>query len=184
MERPEISNVSIRQETPEDHQKVFQLLQEAFKDQEFSDQREPELVKRLRSDAGFVPALSMVAETGNTIAGYILLTEIAISGPEGTQTSLALAPIAVCTSFQKKGIGSKLMRHAHKKARELGYTSIVVIGHEDYYPKFGYQPAHGFGITFPFEVPARNAFVLELEKDALLGIKGKVVYADAFFEAE
>jgi predicted N-acetyltransferase YhbS len=184
MERPEISNVSIRQETPEDHQKVFQLLQEAFKDQEFSDQSEPELVKRLRSDTGFVPALSMVAETGNTIAGYILLTEISLRGPAGSLKSLALAPVAVRTVFQKKGIGSKLILHAHKKARELGYTSIVVIGHEDYYPRFGYQPAHLFGITFPFEVPVENAFVLELEKDALLGVQGKVIYADAFFEAE
>lgn len=184
MERPEISKVSIRQETTEDHQKVFQLLEEAFKDQEFSDHSEHDLVQRLRSDVRFVPELSMVAEMNNKLAGYILLTEIFIAGPESSHKSLALAPLAVSTPFQRKGIGSELMLHAHEKARALGYTSIVVIGHEDYYPKFGYEPAHEFKITFPFKVPERNAFVLELEKDALLGVEGKVVYADAFLEAE
>ena len=184
MERPEVSKVSIRQEKTEDHPKVLQLLEEAFKDQEFSDHREHELVQRLRTDVNFVPELSIVAEMNNQLAGYILLTEIFIAGPEGSHKSLALAPVAVGSSFQKKGIGSKLIMHAHQRARDLGYTSIVVIGHENYYPKFGYQPAHEFKITFPFKVPERNAFVLELEKDALLGVQGKVIYADAFLEAE
>lgn len=184
MGRPESSKVSIRQETTEDHQKVFQLLEEAFKNEEFSDHREHYLVQRLRNDAKFIPELSMVAEIDNKLAGYILMTEAFIAGPEGSQKTLALAPIAVSIAFQKKGIGSKLMRYAHEKARELGYTSIVVIGHEDYYPKFGYQPAHIFGITFPFKVPEGNAFVMELEKDALLGVQGKVIYANTFLEAE
>lgn len=184
MERPEIIKVSIRQETTEDQEKVFRLLEEAFKDQEFSDHKEHFLVERLRSDTKFVPALSLVAEMNDRLTGYILLTEIFIDGPEGPQKSLALAPLAVSPPFQKNGIGSKLVLYAHQKARELGYTSIVVIGHQDYYPKFGYQPAHEFGITFPFEIPQENAFVLELVNDALTGVHGQVIYADAFFEAE
>jgi predicted N-acetyltransferase YhbS len=178
----ERSKLLIREEKPDDYNKVFHLVERAFLDQAYSDHREHHLVKRLRDSSNFIPQLSIVAEIDGRLAGYILLTEIKIAGPAGQYVSLAMAPIAVYPDFQRQGIGSKLIIYAHKKAKELGYRSVVVIGHQDYYPKFGYQLAHKFGLTFPFKVPEINCFAIELVKGGLAGVQGEVVYAAAFFE--
>lgn len=68
-------------------------------------------------------------------------------------------------------------------SKELGYKSVVVIGHQDYYPKFGYQLASKFAIGFPFDVSQGNCFSIELVQDGLAGVQGEVVYDSAFFEA-
>lgn len=95
-------------------------------------------------------------------------------------TALALAPIVVDPIYQQQGIGKKLMHAAHEQARGLNYKAIVVLGHADYYPKFGYKPAHQYQISFPFEAPAENCMILELFPNALKGIQGKVHYAPEF----
>lgn len=172
----------IRQERPDDYGKVFDLVERAFLDQAYSDHKEHYLVNRLRVSSNFVPQLSIVAEMEGSLAGYILLTSIEITGASGHYASLAMAPLAVHPDYQKRGIGSQLIIKAHKKAKELGYTSVVVIGHKDYYPKFGYQLANTFGLTFPFKVPDINCFAIELVKNGLAGVQGEVVYAAAFFE--
>jgi predicted N-acetyltransferase YhbS len=176
------SKLLIRQERPDDYSQVFRLVERAFFEQAYSDHQEHYLVNRLRESSNFVPQLSLVAEVDGNVAGYVLLTSIEITGLSGQYTSLAMAPLAVHPDFQKRGIGSELIMQAHNKARELGYSSVVVIGHEEYYPKFGYQLAHTFGLTFPFKAPEINCFAIELVKDGLAGVQGEVVYAAAFFE--
>ncbi|MEM6725737.1 MAG: N-acetyltransferase, partial [Bacteroidota bacterium] len=78
-------------------------------------------------------------------------------------------------------IGSQLIEKAHQIARSLGHRIVVLIGHEQYYPRFGYQIASAYQIAFPFEVPDPNAMVLELVPGALEGVQGVVVYPEAFF---
>lgn len=71
---------------------------------------------------------------------------------------------------------------ALKKAKELEYNSVVVLGHPEYYPKFGFEKASLWGIKAPFEVPEEAFMALELQENALYNISGVVEYPSAFFE--
>lgn len=175
-------DVTIRQEKPEDYLSVFQLIEKAFSDEKYSDHQEHFLVERLRHSKAFVPELSLVGIVGKNIVGHILLTEITIKNAKNKFKSLALAPVSVLPEFQGKGIGGKLIEAAHQRARDLGYTSIILLGHEKYYPRFGYRLADEFGIALPFDVPKENCMAIELQPDALKNIHGEVVYPKEFFE--
>jgi len=174
-------NLIIRQEEQKDHPSVFSLIKEAFKNDEVSDHNEQLIVEALRKSKLFIPEFSLVAEINNKIAGHILLTKISIKNGNQQFISLALAPVSIAPNFQNQGIGSELIQKAHEIAKNAGYKSIVVLGHKDYYPKFGYQQAHKFGIDFPFEVPNENCMVLELIKNGLQGVTGLVEYPTAFY---
>ena len=174
----------IRQEKPSDHNAVFQLIKTAFQNEEFTDHSEHHLVDRLRKADGYIPELSLVAIIDEQIVGHILMTPIKIKGEQNSWTSLALAPVSVLPDYRKKGIGGQLIKAAHKQSIELGYKSVVLIGHEHYYPKFGYLQAHNFGIKFPFEAPKENCMAIELVENGLANIKGIVEYPEAFFGTE
>lgn len=174
--------VKLRQEGLEDYLQVFNLIEEAFKTEPFSDFTEQYLVERLRQSKAFIPELSIIAEMGNEIVGHILLTKININGDLQSFNSLALAPVSVKRSYQNKGIGGQLILVAHAKAIELGHKSIILLGHDKYYPRFGYERASKFGITLPFDAPDENCMAIELVKDGLKGIKGMVEYPKEFDE--
>ncbi len=175
-------NTTIRPENENDYKAVFHLIQEAFKSEVLSKPKEQILVKRLRESKAFIPELSLIAEVGNKIVGHILLTKLKIKNDQNEFDSLALAPVSVLPKYQRKGIGAMLINQAHKKAKALGYKSIVLLGHEGYYPKFGYQQAVKFGIVLSFELPKENCMVLELIENGLKGVQGKVEYPKVFFE--
>ncbi|WP_316823093.1 N-acetyltransferase [Pedobacter gandavensis] len=175
-------NINIREERPEDYISVFNLIEKAFKDEKYTDHQEQFLVERLRKSEAFEPGLSLVAEVEGKLVGHILLTEIKISTPEDEIKSLALAPVSVLPEFQGKGIGGKLIEAAHKRAKNLGYQSVILLGHENYYPRFGYRLADEFGISLPFDVPKENCMAIELQTNALKDIQGQVVYPKEFFE--
>ncbi|MGA6119155.1 GNAT family N-acetyltransferase [Sphingobacterium anhuiense] len=175
-------NITIREEDKKDYLSIFDLIEKAFKDQEYSDHQEHYLVEKLRKSKAFVPGLSLVAEVENTLVGHILLTEIKIITTDDELTSLALAPVSVLPEFQGKGIGGKLISEAHQRAKDLGYKSVILLGHEKYYPRFGYKLADEFGISLPFDVPKENCMAIELEPNALKNIRGEVVYPKEFFE--
>ena len=172
----------IRQESKNDHKEVFNVIERAFKDAEFADNTEQYLVERLRASDAFIPELSLVAEIESKIVGHILLTKLKIKNGQYEFDSLALAPVSVLPEFQGKGIGSRLILEAHKKATELGFKSVVVLGHETYYPKFGYKQADHFDIKLPFDVPKENCMVIELVENGLKGVKGMVVYPNEFYD--
>ncbi|MCL3782550.1 N-acetyltransferase [Prolixibacteraceae bacterium JC049] len=176
------SNITIRQETENDHKAVFTLIEKAFESLEISDHKEQFLVERLRKSDAFVPELALVAELDQQIVGYILLTKVVIKNEKQSVVSLCLAPVAVLPEYQNGGVGEKLIRAAHIKAAELGFKSIVLLGHEAYYPRFGYQQLHQYNIQLPFDAPKENCMVIELTEDALYGISGKIEFPGAFFE--
>lgn len=173
--------IIIRQEKTEDYKQVFNLVEKAFKDQPYSDGDEQLLVERLRKSDSFIPELSLVAEIDKNIVGYILLTKLKIIDGEKEYATLSLAPVAVLPGCQKMGVGKKLILEAHKRAVDLGHESVILVGHENYYPKFGYKLAKSFNLTFPFEAPDINCMVIELKENALHGIKGMVTYPKEFF---
>lgn len=174
--------ITIRQEEPEDFKEVFTVIEKAFEPLQFSDHKEQFLVERLRKSNAFIPELSLVAEIENKIVGHILLTKLKIRNDQDEFDSLALAPVSVLPEYQNKGIGGILIKEAHKTARELGYKSIVLLGHETYYPKFGYSQADKFGIELPFDVPKENCMAIELIENGLNGVKGIVEYPREFNE--
>lgn len=176
------TDYEIRQETEKDYPQVFKLVEEAFRDMEESDHREQFLVERLRHSPAFVPELSLVADEDGGVVGYGLMTRVSIRSGILDAESLALAPVAVRSDRQSMGIGSALIRELHARAARLGYKSAVVLGHEGFYPRFGYRKASDYGIAFPFEVPSECCMAVELVAGGLRDIRGVVCYPEAFME--
>jgi len=174
--------IAIRQEESKDFKAVFYLIEEAFKTEKLSDHKEQFLVERLRKSDAFIPELSLIAEIDNKIVGYILLTKLKIKNDSSEFDSLALAPVSVHPDYQGIGIGGMLINKSHIIAKKLGHKSIILLGHEKYYPKFGYKQAHLFGIQLPFDVPKENCMAIELIENGLIGVNGIVKYPVEFNE--
>ena len=177
-----MENVIIRQEKETDYNEVFSLTELAFRSLEISDHTEQFLVERLRKSDAFIPELSLVAEMDNKIVGYILLTKLIIRTDNAEIPSLSLAPISVHPDFQRKGIGGMLINKVHFIARELGFQSVILVGHPDYYPRFGYRKASEFGVSFPFDAPDDACMAMELSENALKNANGVVEYPKEFWE--
>ncbi|MFV0506976.1 MAG: GNAT family N-acetyltransferase [Bacteroidales bacterium] len=170
----------IRQEKEMDHKSVFELIRRAFESEKMSDHKEQLLVERLRNSETFIPQLSIVAEIDDKIVGHILLSKIKIINERDDFDSLALAPLSVLPEYQRRGIGGMLIEHAHKTALALRYKSVILVGHEDYYPRFGYQQTDKYDISLPFDAPKENCMAIELVKNGLSGVSGIVGYPIEF----
>ena len=175
-------HIIIRQEKETDYKVSENLAEKAFKNAEYSDHKEHFLVERLRKSDVFVPELSLVAELDGENVGHIMLTKLIIENEENRYNSLALAPVSVLPEHQNKGVGSKLISESLKVAKEIGFKSVIVLGHDKYYPRFGFKPASIWGIKAPFEVPNEAFMALELRVRGLEGIRGTVVYSKEFWE--
>ncbi|WP_238403204.1 GNAT family N-acetyltransferase [Paenibacillus mesophilus] len=168
----------IRVETESDYNQVFRLNVEAFGNRE----DEARLVERIRSSETFIPELSVVAVQDGAIVGHILLSEAEVADGNVRRKVIALAPIAVKPSMQKRGIGGALIREGLRRSQKLGYPLVLLIGHPSYYPKFGFRPARSFGLELKqFEVQDEVFMAAELEPGALGRIKGDLRYPSAFF---
>lgn len=164
-------SINIREEKASDHEGVRKVLLDAF---ESSD--EAELVERIRSSEFFVPELSLIALHKKEIVGHILFSEIEIQSKNSSSTTLALAPVSVIQKFQGNGIGAKLIMNGLEKATRLGYDSVILLGHADYYPRFGFEPTTTWEINPPFDVPAENFMGIELVPKGLHNKSGVVQY--------
>lgn len=169
--------IIIRQESKSDFSAVYNLIKSAF-----GQENESKLVEDLRKSMAFIPELSIVATFDSKIVGYILFTRIIIKDEADIgNSSLALAPLAVDPILQRQGIGGQLIRYGLKKAKELGHSSVIVLGHEHYYPKFGFEPADKWNIISPFKVPANVFMGIELKENGLKNVHGIVQYSEAFY---
>jgi putative acetyltransferase len=166
----------VRQETKADQRAVFEVNQQAF-----GREGEAKLVDALRKNAEvFIPELSLVAVSDEQVVGHILFTRLQIQDGNKHRESLALAPMAVRPAFQGLGVGGQLIQKGLEVAKELGFRSVIVLGHEHYYPKFGFTPAERWGVKSPFEVPAEVFMAIELVPDGLKDSSGLVVYPREF----
>lgn len=165
----------IRQERKEDYPEIRRLVREAFAAAEHADGGEQDLVDALRRGAAYLPELALVAEEDGVLAGHILLTRASVGG----DPVLVLAPLSVRPEFQRQGVGTALMREAHRIARALGYDYILVLGSEHYYPRVGYRPAEELGVTVPAGFPSANFMALRLREGAK-PLRGEVVYPPEF----
>jgi len=156
----------------------------AFANAEHSDKNEHNLVSRIRNSNVFIPELSLVAmdKDNNRIVGHLLLSKIKIMNDNQVVESLAHAPVSVLPEYQNKGVGKFLISEALKKAKQLEYDSVIVLGHPEYYPKFGFKKASTWGIKAPFEVPDEAFMTIELGENAFNKVSGVVEYPSVFFE--
>ncbi|KXN68681.1 acyl-CoA N-acyltransferase [Conidiobolus coronatus NRRL 28638] len=167
--------VEIKQERQEDRKEVYTVNKLAFNQED-----EALLTDKLRKSHTFVPELSLVAWDNNAVIGYILFTKVFFEkAPQ--HKSLALAPLSVHPQHQRKGVGSLLMNEGINRARKLGYQSIIVLGHKDYYRRFGFQDASNWNIESPFGSNSQEFFkVIELVKGNLDTVCGQPIYAKEF----
>ena len=166
----------IRTEKPEDEVAIRHVNEEAF-----GQKAEAEIVDKLRNRN--VVALSLVAAQADQVVGHILFSPVTVETELSSFEAIALAPMAVLPAYQRKGIGSQLIRAGLKECRRLGHEILVVLGHPDYYPRFGFIPAKAKGIACEFEVPEEAWMILELRKGALAGRRGVVKFQPEFSEA-
>lgn len=169
------SLITIRPEKQEDHAAVYEVNRLAF-----GREDEGRLVEHLRKSKHFVPDLSLVAVKDGLAVGHILFSPITIERKNGSPPALALAPMAVRPEYQNQGIGSELARHGLRQCRNLGHKVVVVVGHPEYYPRFGFSSAGAKGLDVTFQVPDEAFMVLELNPGASDGIAGLVKYPSAF----
>lgn len=169
--------VTIRPEVKADFDAVRKLNKKAFK-----GNSESRLVDALRKSPWFLPALSLVAEQGGKVVGHILFTPIKIKDGDTSAPALALAPMAVLPEFQNQGIGTALVKHGLEECGRAGHKIVVVVGHAEYYPRFGFVKAGEKSLNLPFEAPDDVFMVLELVPGVLNGVRGEVVYPQEFHE--
>ena len=143
----------------------------------FESSAEANLVDALRKQAH--PVVSLVAEDSKAIVGHILFSPVSLSGHPGLKI-MGLAPMAVTLAHQNKGIGSALVRAGLERCKELGFGAIVVLGHPEYYPRFGFSPSARFGIGCEYEAPEEAFMVVELQPSYLRSKSGTIKYHAAF----
>lgn len=143
----------------------------------FETSTEADLVELLSAQAS--PLVSLVAEEAGAIVGHILFSPVTLPG-QPDLTIMGLAPMAVVPSCQRRGIGSALVRAGLRDCKQLDFDAIVVLGHAEYYPRFGFQPASRLGLGCEYDVPDDVFMALELKPGILSGKSGTIQYHPAF----
>jgi len=171
--RPE-DHVTVRCENMEDtkERSLIRSINEAA----FGRPDEADLVDGLRSEG--VVLVSLVAEVDKRIAGHILFSRMWIETPGGSVPAAALAPMAVLPGDRRRGIGQRLILHGLELLRRRGERIVIVLGHPDYYPRFGFSSETARYLESPF--PPEAFMAMELSPGALDGICGSVRYPAAF----
>jgi putative acetyltransferase len=163
----------VRPERSEDHAAVFRVLEGAF-----GRPGEAELVAAIRP---LRPNVSLVAEWEGEVVGHVYFSPVTVRSEDGDSwPALALGPMAVAPERQQLGLGGLLVRRGLAACRALGETRVFVLGHPDYYPRFGFEPAAPHGLHYRSEAFDAAFFVIALAPDGLAGLAGKVEYASAF----
>ncbi|MFN5782196.1 MAG: GNAT family N-acetyltransferase [Novosphingobium sp.] len=161
----------IRDECPSDVAVIYDVTKAAFATMPFSDGDEPELVDKLRAAKALT--LSLVAEEDGEVLGHIAFSPVSIAGAQGDW--YGLGPVSVRPDRQRQGIGAALIRAGLARLEAIGAAGCILLGHRDYYPRFGF--AHDPGLTFAGQVN------LALQQLTLRGPtpQGDVIYHPAFY---
>lgn len=165
-------HLEIREEQPGDKGAIHTVEEKAF-----GRWVEADLVDSLRDEGAFI--LSLVALKQGSIVGHILFSPAVIEGDGKAIDVVALAPMAVLPEHQRSGVGSALVRRGMEMCRDMGHCAIILVGHTNYYPRFGFVPGSSVGIADEFG--AGDAFmVAELMPGALNQIKGTAKFRSEF----
>ena len=166
--------ITIRREAPADIAAVHRLNAAAFE-----TSIEADLVDVLRENCR--DHLALVAEADGVVFGHILFTPLAIAGEEASLHGMGLAPMAVVADRQNEGIGSRLVRAGLDILRAGDCPFVVVLGHPQYYPRFGFTPAAGDGVTCQWDGVPDDAFLILWLDDSRRGtVRGVGRYREEF----
>src|SRR5512139_2212976 len=169
--------VTIRRERPDDSAAVRAVNKTVF-----DQQIEAAIGDSIRAECP--EAVSLVAVEANKIVGHIFFSPVSVSGENGPVTGMGLAPMAVLPERQRQGIGSLLVEAGIDAMRERICPFIVVLGHPEYYPRFGFVPASHHELTCQWQgVPDEAFMVLILDESSMVGVSGLVSYREEFDQA-
>jgi putative acetyltransferase len=163
----------VREEQTGDHAAVRDVNTVAFE----SDV-EAAIVDALRPLVS--PQISLVAVAGDAVVGHIYFSPVTVGGSE----AIALGPMAVTPAWQRRGVGSALVREGLARCRTIDRPLVFVLGHPEFYPRFGFEPAWPRGFWFGEQRECPAFFVAELDPGVAEGLSGEVVYHPEFMNAE
>jgi putative acetyltransferase len=166
-------NATIRPEQPADFPAIRDVNDTAFA----GSVEEGDIVEGLRAEGAVL--LSLVAEVETRVIAHILFSRMWIDTDDGLSTAaVALAPMAVLPDYQRNGIGGRLILSGLDLLRQRGERIVIVVGHPEYYPRFGFSSDKAQTLESPF--PPEAFMALELSPGALDGVRGKVRYPKVF----
>jgi putative acetyltransferase len=167
----------IRPETREDMKGVHALNELAF-----GQPLEADIVDKLRNNCDSL--LSLVATEKEKIVGHILFSPAEIEGPHGAIKGTGLAPMAVLPGLQRQGIGTLLIKKGIEELKKLRFPFIIVLGHHEYYPRFGFERASLYEIKCQWGgIPDEAFMILWLDKSTAGQVSGLAKYREEFNEA-
>jgi putative acetyltransferase len=173
--------MTIRPETPADIEVIHRVETSAF-----GRAGEADLVNALRSNGACT--LSLVAEIENQIVGHVFFSPMTFQPDEDENSFnasiIGLGPLAVLPEYQKRGVGSALVREALRQLRESGYDAIALLGNPAYYGRFGFVPAKNYNLRCKYDVPAEAFQVLELRPGVLQNHRGLLLFRPEFDSVE
>jgi putative acetyltransferase len=169
--------MKIRKEFPQDIGDICIINEKAF-----GQIQEADIVDKLRANCDRL--LSLVALQDEKIIGHTLFSPVTIEGHPGILKGMGLAPMAVLPEFQRQGVGSELVKAGIEMLKKSACPFIIVLGHPEYYPRFGFEPASRYRIRSQWEDVPDNAFmILWLDKTVMDPASGVAKYRDEFNEA-
>lgn len=167
-------SIEIREEKDTDRAAIHALNAEAF-----PTDAEARLVDALRAKAS--PTVSLVAVDRQDLVGHLMFSPVTLDAYSGLKL-MGLAPMAVAPTRQRSGIGTLLVKAGLERCGALGIGAVVLLGHPDYYPRFGFRPASRWGIKSEYDAPDEAFMLLELIPDYLRDCRGTISYHAAFAE--
>jgi len=172
-----MKDIKIREEIFQDIEAIRAIINQAF-----SQPQEANIVDKLRANCDGL--LSLVALQDEKIIGHILFSPVTIEGSLGILKGMGLAPMALLAQFQRQGVGSELVQAGIESLRKSKCPFIIVLGHPEYYPRFGFERASRYRIKSQWEgVPDQAFMILWLDKTMTNHVSGVAKYRDEFNEA-
>jgi putative acetyltransferase len=162
--------LEIREERLDDIAAVRDVNRRAF-----GQELEGKIFDALRSNRAAL--LSLVATLNGQVVGHIMYSPITVGDDA---KGAAVGPMAVLPEFQRQGIGSKLIETGNRKLKDADCPFIIVLGHADYYPRFGFEPASERGIKCEWDVPNDAFMLLILDETKMEGVSGVAKYRPEF----
>jgi putative acetyltransferase len=168
--------IGIHAATAADAEAIDTLIRAAFAGTDFGHQGEAEMVRMIEAEGDAL--VSLVAERDGAIVGHVLFSRMDVEVDGAALSGAGLAPVSVAPSSQGQGIGDALIRAGLEALRRQGVAISFVLGHEGYYPRFGYSPDLAARFASPFAGP--HFMAMMLDSDAAWPLGGRADYAPAF----
>ncbi len=118
-----------------------------------------------------------MAEEDGQIKGHIMLSKTYIKEADENTEILLLAPLSVRLEERNKDISGALINVALACARKMGFRAVFLLGHKNYYSKFGFVPVRNYNIKCSLDIAPEiidNVIILPLFEGGLEGVSGVV----------